>query len=158
MPTDVHGLMGSDGKPITDNPSPPVSDDASERPPVDDTPSDIEELRTWFLSVLERLSMAWDERTAKQDQLLDQMEQQNALLSIGFAEMAAMVESLISMQINKNPEDREEWQTTLAEARKNMLETFKHATHTAEQSADRFVAHDTDPSGPREDSAGAEPD
>jgi hypothetical protein len=115
-------------------------------------------IQAWVTSILERMSQAYEERFARQDDILEQFEKNLALLSIAYGESAVLVETLVSMHINKNPEDREEWMRTLTEARKHMMETFQHAAQTAEQSTDRFVAHDTDPHGSVEDPAGTQPD
>lgn len=58
---------------------------------------------------------------------LESTEQVSAQLLMGYAEMAANVEAILSILSNASPEDRQELQATLTESRMKMLEVLKKA-------------------------------
>jgi flagellar biosynthesis chaperone FliJ len=90
-------------------------------------------------------------RLEKQDQLFDQFEHQLATLTQGYAELASLVEALLSLVVNETEEKRQEFFTHLRESRQTMVDTLRHATESAAESDDKFVAYGTSPVVPTPD-------
>jgi ribosomal protein L16 Arg81 hydroxylase len=107
---------------------------------IDDKELDI---REWVTALLETFSSAVDERERRQDELIQQFERQVALITQAYAEMAAMLEALISSIINSDETKRQEFFEALKASRTTMVDTLNYAKQTAEGSTDRFVAYDT---------------
>ncbi len=116
------------------------------KPNTSESSDIILELKAWTSKVLEGLAHQLEEREAKQDELLEAYEKQLAALVQGYAEMAAMIEALISFVVNRSPDEVDEFFVHLGEARKTMLTTLGHASENAQRNADRFTAHSTEPS------------
>jgi hypothetical protein len=111
--------------------------------------SDIQEIEmntTKLVSnLLESYAREHQVRIEKQDQLMEQFERQLAALTSGYAELASLVEALLSMVVNTSPEKMEEFYTHLRSSREQMLDTLRYATQSAAGSEDKFVAYGAEP-------------
>jgi ribosome-binding ATPase YchF (GTP1/OBG family) len=108
------------------------------------TQNDDEELKTWFVSVLESTMGALLQRADKIDEMIDQFEMQLALLTKGYAELAALQEASVSFIINKSSTDKEEFFRHVAEARRTMLDTLNYATQNVEPNSEQSASDTSD--------------
>ncbi len=83
----------------------------------------------------------------ERDELL---ERQLASLTMGYAEMAAMIQAVLSSIMNESDEaKRKEFFQHVKESRETMMDNMSHAARHAEQSIDKFIPYSTgDAQGP----------
>ena len=103
--------------------------------------SEIDDAQALMVKALETIKSSTDLKFEELEKLFDRQEQQLAMLSQAYVELAAIIESVTSLVINRSEEDKKEFFETLSLSRKKMMETLQHGITLAEQNADRFVAH-----------------
>ncbi len=99
------------------------------------------EIKEYIDFQINQLSINVQNRFVLLDQKVDQLEKINAALTTSYAELAVIVESLSSIIINQNEDQKKEFFDTLALARKKMMDTFQHGINLAEQNIDKFTAY-----------------
>jgi hypothetical protein len=87
------------------------------------------QVQTLFIS----LSNEIEKRLKEKDEKIDKIEEQFALLYAGYAEQAAVIESILITNFTDNPEQEKLFRNNLAETRKDFLEMLK-------QGADHVLA------------------
>ena len=113
---------------------------------IDQAVSEAEErLKSYFLNVLNQVHSVQDEITKKLEERLEQFEQQLALITQAYAELAAILEALYASIVGKGEEEQEEFKKNLQVAHNKMVDALSNAVHDAERDADRFVAYPSDP-------------
>ena len=104
-------------------------------------PQDYSQLEALVIKALEHQEKIMTAKISFIEKAAEENEKVVATLTQGYAELATMVESLVSVIVNKSDEDKQEFFETLALSRKKMMETLQHGMQIAEQNADRFTAH-----------------
>lgn len=104
----------------------------------------VEELQSLVVKAMESHSQQVDARFNRLEKLFDENEKITALLTQSYTEIAALVETISSVLINRSEEDKKEFFDTLALSRKKMMETLHHGIQVAEHNADRFTAYSPD--------------
>lgn len=105
------------------------------------TADDLEKKSAEFLRVMTALESQFNEKFERLEGRFENFEKQLAVITQAYAELAAIVESLFSVYINRDEEQTKEFFEVLGTARKTMIETLQHGVKVAEINADRFVAH-----------------
>jgi len=103
--------------------------------------NDAEDLHKLLLKSLDVLSNAYDQKFLRLEEAQSQLEQQVAALTAGYTDIAAILETLTSITINRSEEDKEEFFKTLALSRKRIIETLQYGISLAEEQLDKFTAH-----------------
>lgn len=104
-------------------------------------PQDYSQLEALVIKALEHQDKIVTAKISFIEKAAEENEKVVAMLTQGYAELASMVESLVSVIVNKSDEDKQEFFETLALSRKKMMDTLQHGMQIAEQNADRFTAH-----------------
>lgn len=104
-------------------------------------PQDYSQLEALVIKALEHQDKIVTAKISFIEKAAEENEKVVAMLTQGYAELASMVESLVSVIVNKSDEDKQEFFETLAFSRKKMMDTLQHGMQIAEQNADRFTAH-----------------
>jgi DNA-binding transcriptional regulator YbjK len=108
--------------------------------------SDLEDLRTWILTVLETFDSVYKNRFAALDSLQEQTEQRLAMLTSAYAESVVLIEALLNQFVGASEQDRERFRNDVTEGRKKMLEVLQNAARDVEHSSEHFTS--VDPSSP----------
>jgi hypothetical protein len=102
-------------------------------------PLSLEELQDSFVKTLESIVVQNDKRFELLEKSLEQSEKLIASLLQAYTEVAAILESLVSVVVNRNEDEKKEFFQALSLARKQMMETLQHGITLAEHNADRFI-------------------
>lgn len=79
------------------------------------------------------------------DSRLNGVEQTLAGLLQGYTELAAMVQALVSVIVNKTKEEQEEFFSVLRQGRQDMMDLLRQGMADAERDAGKFVASPPQP-------------
>lgn len=90
-----------------------------------ETETELDFLRNQFQQLIISMSTKIDQRFKEVDEAIEKIEKQIATLIIGFGEQAVNIEGLISQIRFASPESQKVFMQTIAESRKQMLETMK---------------------------------
>ena len=102
---------------------------------------DLSDLENLVIRALDTQGKHYDAKIEFVEKLLAQNEQQIAMLTQAYTELAAIVETLASMVINRSDDEKKEFFEALGLARKQMIDTLQHGLKLAEQNTDRFTAY-----------------
>lgn len=106
------------------------------------------ELKGYSIELVDKFRAAIEVRFEKQENQQEIIDRQLATLTLAYAEVAALVQAMLSLLVNENdPEKIKEFQTHIKESRQTMMDNLSHATQQAQHSTDKFVAVSPDATG-----------
>lgn len=97
---------------------------------------DPDDLKAWLVQVVKTVDDANQARMDEMDKRLDTMEQQLALLTTAYGEMAVMIQTILATKFNEV--DQALFQDAFKENFKHMLSIFQDASHQAQTDHGQF--------------------
>jgi len=99
-----------------------------------------EDLEKRVVTLLESYDATVQQRFTQLEAQLETLERLIALLTQSYAEVATMVESLVSSIVNSSPQQREDFYTALKQSRSNMIDILRQHGQPSSTNEDKFVA------------------